>query len=176
MDRDFAFAWRGGYPLPLQHVSPSGPAFYRGFLRGNPSGNPSGAVRNPSGWSSIPINGIGMSKTPSLRFKVQRFRVQSSKLKVISRRPMGGSKFPRKQGFRSRQVPIGPDRSRQVQFWRRQSGSYRELSGPRRWEQKELSGPVGVAFPGQSRSEKIAQFYSVLVWSELPNGSNGVLN
>ena len=64
---------------------------------------------------------------------------------------------------RSRQVSIRPDGSRQVQFWRRQPGSYRELSGPRRWEQKELSGPVGVAFPGQGPSEKIAQFYSVLL-------------
>ena len=58
---------------------------------------------------------------------------------------------------------MGPDRCRQVHFWRRQSGSYRELSGPRRWEQKELSGPVGLAFPGPDRSEKIAQFYSVLL-------------
>ena len=43
----------GGYPLPLQPVNPSGPAFYRGFLRGNPSGNPSGAVRNPLGTGSL---------------------------------------------------------------------------------------------------------------------------
>jgi len=50
MNRDFASLWRGGgYPLPLQPVSPSGPAFYRGFLKGNPSGDPSGPVSNPSG-------------------------------------------------------------------------------------------------------------------------------
>ena len=73
--------------------------------------------------------------------KVQSLKC--SKLKVIS-------SLLRKQVFgpdRSRQVSIRPDGSRQVQFWRRQPGSYRELSGPRRWEQKELSGPVGCGFP-----------------------------
>ena len=38
---------------------------------------------------------------------------------------------------------MGPDRCRQVHFWRRQSGSYRDLSGPRWRAQKELSGAVG---------------------------------
>ena len=48
--------------------------------------------------------------------------------------------------------------------------SCRDQDGGSKRSYRDLSG---VAFPGPGRSEKIAQFYSVLVWSELPNGSNG---
>ena len=51
--------------------------------------------------------------------------------------------------------------------------SCRDQDGGSKRSYRDLSG---VAFPGPGRSEKIARFCSVLVWSELPNGSNGVLN